>query len=99
MSLLPDNALVLVTCIAVLAVCVFIFIAAFKIAFKIKSLKVKFAAMGFSALYALSPIDLAPDFIPILGQIDDAGAIAVLIGLALSVYTEFRKKKGKANAN
>ena len=95
MKLLPDNALVLVTCIFVLAICVFIVFIAFKIALKIKNLKVKFAVMGLSALYTLSPIDLAPDFIPILGQIDDAGAVSAFIGLALSIYSEFRKKKKK----
>jgi len=93
MELLPDSALVLVTCIFVLAICIFIVVVAFKIALKIKSLKIKFAAMGLSALYTLSPIDLIPDFIPILGQIDDAGAIAAFVGLALSIYFEYRKKK------
>jgi len=93
MDFLPDNVLVLVTCIFVLAVCISIVVIAFKIAFKIKNLKIKFAAMGLSALYTLSPIDLVPDFIPILGQMDDAGAVAAFIGLALSVYSEFRKKK------
>ncbi len=93
MKFLPDNALVLVTCIFVLAICIFIVFIAFKIALKIKSLKVKLAAMGLSALYTLSPIDLVPDLIPALGQIDDAGAIAVFIGLAISIYSEFKKKK------
>jgi uncharacterized membrane protein YkvA (DUF1232 family) len=79
----------------VLAVCVLIFVVVFKIAFKIKNLKIKFAAMAFSALYTLSPIDFIPDFIPGLGQIDDAGAIAAFIGLAFSVFSEFRKKKAK----
>jgi uncharacterized membrane protein YkvA (DUF1232 family) len=93
MKILPDNMLVLVACLAVLGVCVFIFVIAFKIALKIKSLKVKFAAMGFSALYVASPLDLIPDMVPILGQIDDAGALSALVGLAVSVYSDYRKKK------
>jgi uncharacterized membrane protein YkvA (DUF1232 family) len=59
---------------------------------KIKSIKAKFAAMGLSALYVLSPLDLAPDFIPVLGQADDAAALAAFIGLAISVYNDFKKK-------
>jgi len=93
MDFFPDSALVLITCILVLAICIFIIVIAFKIALKIKSVKIKLAAMGLSALYTLSPIDFIPDFIPILGQIDDAGAIAAFIGLALSIYSEYRKKK------
>ncbi len=46
--------------------------------------------------YALSPIDLIPDFIPVLGLIDDLLIIPVLIGLSYlfipkSILKECRK--------
>lgn len=47
--------------------------------------------------YALSPIDLIPDFIPVLGYLDDLIIIPALIGLAIKmipadVYEEARRK-------
>jgi len=37
----------------------------------------------FVAAYALSPIDLIPDFIPVLGLVDDLILLPVLIALAI----------------
>jgi len=93
MKILPDSWLVLLVCLAVLAVCVLIFVIVLKIALKIRSWKVKLAAMGLSALYVLSPLDLIPDAIIGPGQIDDLGAIATFIGLAISIYKDFKNKK------
>jgi len=41
-------------------------------------------ALGWMAVaYALSPIDLIPDFIPVLGMLDELLLLPVLIGLAI----------------
>lgn len=44
----------------------------------------KKAILGVAATYFVSPIDIVPDFIPVIGRIDDA---AVLI-LALDIFLE-----------
>ena len=36
-------------------------------------------------LYLLVPIDIVPDFLPILGQIDDIGLIVLLVSIAVKV--------------
>jgi uncharacterized membrane protein YkvA (DUF1232 family) len=53
--------------------------------------------LGCAIAYALSPIDLIPDFIPILGHLDDALIVPFLIWLAFklipdNVLADCRKK-------
>jgi uncharacterized membrane protein YkvA (DUF1232 family) len=56
----------------------------------------KFAALAAIA-YALSPIDLIPDFIPVLGYLDDMLVLPVLIFISVklipeNVFEECRQK-------
>jgi uncharacterized membrane protein YkvA (DUF1232 family) len=39
------------------------------------------AVVGLGILYLLSPIDLIPDFIPVIGQMDDVLLLGALISL------------------
>ncbi|CDP51894.1 COGs COG3339 [Devosia sp. DBB001] len=55
---------------------------------------------GLVAAYALSPIDLIPDFIPVLGQVDDLiivplGIIAVVRLIPAPLMAEFRVRAGE----
>ncbi len=43
---------------------------------------------GITVLYALSPIDLIPDFIPVLGYIDDLILLPGLIALTIRLIPE-----------
>lgn len=50
--------------------------------------------------YALSPIDLIPDFIPVLGYLDDAILLPALIWLAVLLLPEhvIQECRGEANS-
>lgn len=56
--------------------------------------------IGFTIAYALSPIDLIPDFIPVLGYLDDLILLPLLISLSVklipdSIYERSRSKARK----
>ena len=56
--------------------------------------KYRWLLIGASLLYLLSPIDIAPDFIPIIGWIDD-GVVATLLVTEVSQLLLARLKEGQ----
>ena len=50
---------------------------------------------GLVAAYALSPIDLIPDFIPVLGHLDDALLVAGLLKLVRRYGSELQLPTSK----
>jgi uncharacterized membrane protein YkvA (DUF1232 family) len=61
---------------------------------------VKFLAIAV-AMYALSPIDLIPDFIPVIGYFDDFVIVPLGIGLVIAlipdeIMAEYRAKASEA---
>ncbi len=60
----------------------------------IRNPKYRWWIIGGSLLYLLSPIDISPDFIPIVGWIDD-GLIATLLVAELSTWALDRLKARK----
>lgn len=59
------------------------------------------AAIVFTLLYVLSPVDLIPDFIPVIGLLDDAAVVSICLYLVLQDLREYeawkinQKNKGK----
>ena len=44
-------------------------------------------------LYILSPMDIVPDVLPVLGQLDDIVALVVVVMSAISAYTAWRSSR------
>jgi uncharacterized membrane protein YkvA (DUF1232 family) len=64
----------------------------------IRNSKYRWIVIVGSLLYFISPIDLLPDFIPVIGQIDDAIVITLLVS-ELSQFLIERAKIAKGRGN
>ena len=56
------------------------------------------AAIGFAVAYLVSPIDVIPDFIPILGFVDDAAVFSLTLAAfqsEIDTYKEWKAQQGK----
>jgi uncharacterized membrane protein YkvA (DUF1232 family) len=51
------------------------------------------AAIVGTLLYVLSPIDLIPDFIPVVGYLDDAAMLAVCLNFTRFDVEEYKKSR------
>lgn len=51
------------------------------------------AAVAGALLYVLMPLDLVPDFIPVVGLLDDAGVIAACLTLVNDDLVDYEKWK------
>ncbi len=54
--------------------------------------------LGFAIGYLLSPIDLIPDFIPIIGHLDDLVIVPLLITIAVRLIPKQVLEECKAKA-
>ena len=56
------------------------------------------ASIGFAVTYLVSPLDIIPDFLPLLGFTDDAAVFALVISSfqsELDTYREWKKNHSK----
>ena len=56
------------------------------------------ASIGFAVAYLVSPLDIIPDFIPLLGFVDDAAVFALVVSSfqsELDNYQEWKKQQKK----
>jgi uncharacterized membrane protein YkvA (DUF1232 family) len=62
--------------------------------------KAKFAAL-LAVLYVISPIDLIPDVIPVLGWMDDAGMLVLLLSIAYKLLPRqlYESLRAKVHGN
>ena len=51
------------------------------------------AAIGFAVAYLISPIDVIPDFIPLVGYVDDAAVFGLAVKSFMSEIEEYKNWK------
>ena len=66
----------------------------------IRDSKYRWAIIIASALYILSPIDISPDFLPIVGWIDDGIVLTLLLTEVSAILMEkVKSKRGASSEN
>ena len=55
------------------------------------------AALGFAVAYLVSPLDVIPDFLPIVGFVDDTAVFALTIAAFKSEIDTYKKWKQSRN--
>jgi uncharacterized membrane protein YkvA (DUF1232 family) len=61
----------------------------------VRNPKYRWLIIGGTLVYLFSPIDLLPDMIPVIGQIDDAVLLGLLVAEVSSMLTErLKAQKG-----
>ncbi|MGD1859222.1 MAG: YkvA family protein [Leptolyngbyaceae cyanobacterium] len=58
--------------------------------------KYRWVLIGATLLYLVSPIDIAPDFIPIIGWIDDAAIATLLVAELSQVFLDGMSKRSRS---
>lgn len=56
------------------------------------------AIIMFTVAYALSPIDLIPDFIPVFGLLDDLILVPIFISISISLIPKSKRESYKRQA-
>ncbi len=57
------------------------------------------AAIAFTLLYFINPVDLIPDFIPFVGYIDDAFVVTLCLSFIGKDLEEYKRWKANQNGN
>jgi uncharacterized membrane protein YkvA (DUF1232 family) len=57
------------------------------------------AAIVFALLYVINPFDLMPDFIPVLGLIDDVSIVALCVSMLGAELDRYRRWKATQHAH
>jgi uncharacterized membrane protein YkvA (DUF1232 family) len=64
----------------------------------IKHPKYRWVLVGATLLYLISPIDISPDFIPIVGWIDDAVVASFLVAELSQIFMQMLTSKRASRA-
>lgn len=64
----------------------------------IRNPKYRWWVIAGTLVYVLSPFDISPDFIPVIGQIDDVLLVTLLVSEVSQVVVEgIKRRQGKVN--